>query len=303
MDAGARIRLDRTDLKIAKTMFVYGLPLTVGNLAAWVLSLSDRYVLGLLRNTSEVGLYSLSYNIADKSIMLLAALFLMAEPAIGVRIWESQGEQGSRRFVANVTRLYLLVTLPSVVGLSVVSALVVRLLGGAAYADGYTIVPFVLFGVALLGLQQRFQWGLLYHQKTGAITIALVVAGLLKLVLNVLFVPRYGYFVAAVTTLVCYAVSLCLIIWFSRRLFVWRFPYRSLFNAAAASVAMALAVYYVEQISRLSPALELFVCIGVGAMVYGAALLVLREFSSQEVGAIRQMIAKAFVIVPADRIV
>ena len=136
MDAGVRIRFGRTDLKMAKTMFLYGLPLMVGNLAAWVLSLSDRYVLGLLRGTSEVGLYSLSYNIADKSIMLLATLFLMAEPAIGVRIWENQGEQDSQRFVANVARLYLLLGIPAAVGLSVVSRLVVSLLGGSRVCGG-----------------------------------------------------------------------------------------------------------------------------------------------------------------------
>jgi len=301
MDAGVRIRFGRADLKMAKTMFLYGLPLMVGNLAAWVLSLSDRYVLGLLRGTSEVGLYSLSYNIADKSIMLLAALFLMAEPAIGVRIWENQGERDSQRFVAGVTRLYLLLGIPAAVGLSVVSRLVVSLLGGAEYAEGYRIVPFVLFGVLLLGLQQRFHWGLLYHQKTGAITVALVLAGLLKVCLNVLFVPRYGYVAAAATTLVCYAVLLCLIIWFSRRLFVWRFPYRSLFKVVVASAVMGVVVYYVEHVLTFSPVLRLLACISVGALVYAAALLALREFSSQEVGAIRQAISRTFTGLQAGR--
>jgi O-antigen/teichoic acid export membrane protein len=301
MDAGVRIRLDRTDLKIAKTMFFYGLPLMVGNLAAWVLSLSDRYVLGLLRGTSEVGLYSLSYNIADRSIMLLATLFLMAEPAIGVRIWENQGEADSQRFVANVARLYLLLCIPVAVGLSVVSKLVVRLLGGEEYAEGYRIVPFVLFGVVLLGLQQRFHWGLLYHQKTGPITVALVVAGLLKVLLNILFVPRYGYFAAAVTTLICYAVSMCLIIWFSRRLYVWRFPYRSLLKIAVASAIMGVVVHYFERASILAPVLRLLVCMGVGAVVYAAVLLALREFSSQEIGAVRQAVSRAIATLQPDK--
>jgi O-antigen/teichoic acid export membrane protein len=301
MDVGARIHFGRTDLKMARTMFLYGLPLMVGNLAAWVLSLSDRYVLGLFRGTSEVGLYSLSYNIADKSIMLLATLFLMAEPAIGVRIWENQGERDSQRFVANVARLYLLLGIPSAVGLSVVSRLVVSLLGGAEYAEGYRIVPFVLFGVLLLGLQQRFHWGLLYHHKTGAITVALVIAGVLKVILNILFVPQYGYFAAAVTTLVCYAVSMCLIIWFSRRVFVWRFPYGSLCKVAAASAMMGIGVHYFEQVSTLAPVLRLLACMGVGVIVYATVLLVLKEFSSEEVGVARQVISKALATLQVHR--
>ena len=128
-----------------------------------------------------------------------------------------------------------------------------------------------------------------------------MIAGALKVVLNILFVPRYGYFAAAVTTLICYAVSMCLIIWLSRRLFVWRFPYRSLFKVVVASAVMGVVVYYVEHVLTFSPVLRLLACMGVGAVVYAAALLALREFSSQEVGAIRQAISRTFTGLQAGR--
>jgi O-antigen/teichoic acid export membrane protein len=172
----------------------------------------------------------------------------------------------------------------------------VGILAGAAYVDGYRIMPFVLAGSFLLGLQQRFHWGFLFHQKTGAITLALVIAGLLKVFLNILFVPTYGYFGAAVTTSVCYAVLLLLVVWLSRRLFVWRFPYRSLLNIAIACAVMGVVVRSLGHAAGLAPAARLIICVFVGAAVYLSSLLALGEFSSEELRAVRQAIYKVFAL-------
>ncbi|OHB63551.1 MAG: hypothetical protein A2Y77_03420 [Planctomycetes bacterium RBG_13_62_9] len=282
MERGTRIRFRKMDMQAVRATFAYGLPLVLGNLAAWVLGLSDRYILAMFRTSTEVGLYALSYNIADKSLMLLVTLFMMASGPFSIHVWENSGEKASKEFVTDVTRFYLLLCVPPVVGLSILSKLVVGVLGGPAYVHGHTIVPFVLLGVLLFGLQQRFHYGLLFHQKTGPITLAIVIAGVLKVFLNLLFVPRYGYFGAAVTTLACYAVLLFLLIWFSRYLFVWRFPFRSLLHAVIASGVMGVAIHVVGRLSHLPAAATLLLCIGVGMGVYFPVLLALGEFSSQE---------------------
>ena len=278
-----RIRLiGSIDRQAARATFMYGMPLVVSNLAAWILSLSDRYLIGLFRASSEVGVYSLSYNIADKSLMLLVTLFAMASAPIGMRIWENRGEQESRRFITEVTRLYLLACVPLVVGLSVLSKLVTGIMAGAGYEDGYRIMPYVLFGVLLLGVEQRYQIGLQLRRRTSLITVATVGAGLLNVLLNLLFIPKYGYFAAAVTTLVSYAALLLATIWFSRPLFVWKFPWKSLLNVGIASGVMAMVVSILGHTVRVGPVVVLTICTLVGSAVYCLVLLVLREFSPQE---------------------
>lgn len=300
-----RARFGRIDPHAAKAMLTYGTPLVAGNLAAWVLALSDRYILGLFHDSVDVGVYSLSYNIADRSLMLLTALFTMASGPIAMHIWENRGEHDSRQFATEVARLYLLACVPAVVGLSVLSLLVVRTLSGAAYVGGHTIMPCILLGVLLLGIQQLYQSGLLFHQKTSFITLAIVTAGVLNVFLNVLFVPRYGYYAAAATTLVSYAALLLLMIWLSRRFFVWSFPGRSLLNVVIASGVMGIVLRYVATVLGLPPAPLLVLCIGVGVVVYSVVLLVLGEFSSQELLTFRQAVRKVFTMMqgmtrPAD---
>lgn len=284
----------RMDRQTARATLAYGMPLVVSNLGAWILSLSDRYIIELFRDSSEVGVYSLSYNLADKSVMLLATLFVMASGPMGMTIWETRGEQESKRFVAEVTRLYLLMSVPLVVGLSVLSRLVVGVMAGDEYAGGYRIMPFVLAGVLLVGMEQRYHAGLLYNKRTQWITVSTIAAGLLNVVLNLLFVPRYGYFAAAITTLASYVAMLLLTIWFSSRVFVWRFPWKSLLNVSLASGVMAVVVRAIEISLQLGELNTLILCTGAGAAVYGIVLFALREFSPEELRSVRRIVHEAF---------
>jgi len=166
--------------------------------------------------------------------------------------------------------------------LSVLSKLVTGIMAGAGYEDGYRIMPYVLFGVLLLGVEQRYQIGLQLRRRTSLITVATVGAGLLNVLLNLLFIPKYGYFAAAVTTLVSYAALLLATIWFSRPLFVWKFPWKSLLNVGIASGVMAMVVSILGHTVRVGPVVVLTICTLVGSAVYCLVLLVLREFSPQE---------------------
>ena len=79
----------------------YARPLALGNMAMWGLRLSDRYIIGLFRPMTEVGLYSVAYTISDKSIDLLVALFLLTRGPMLMNIWEAQGrrrQSASRRW-------------------------------------------------------------------------------------------------------------------------------------------------------------------------------------------------------------
>jgi len=71
----------------------YAFPLVVANLAGWVLGLSDRYVIEVFRTSGEVGLYSLGYNVASQSMMLIVTLFMVATGPLGIRLFESEGRE------------------------------------------------------------------------------------------------------------------------------------------------------------------------------------------------------------------
>ncbi|MCF7811929.1 flippase [bacterium] len=277
---------------LTKEMAKYGFPLVAGNLAAWILSLSDRYILEFFRDAQEVGVYSASYAISERSILLLVSLFMFASGPLGMNIWEKHGLEKSQEFITRVTRYYLLLCLPAAVGISILAKRAIGILTGPEYHEGYQIVVFVAFGGFFLGLQQRFQTGLTFHKKTTPIMTAIVVSGLLNLGLNFCLVPIYGYIAAAVTTFISYAFYLMAMIVISRRYFVWDFPLRSLGNAIVASIVMGVTVYQIDNVATPSYLINLILCIIVGIVVYLVMLFLLRELQKEEMYEMRMIARK-----------
>lgn len=284
----------KVDFFFTKEIAKYSFPLVVGNLAAWILSLSDRYILELFRGSQEVGIYSASYNIANQSVMLLVTLFMLASGPISIHIWEKEGKDKSTAFVTAVTRYYLIACVPAVIGLSMLSKPIMSIMTGERYFEGYIIIPFVALGILFLGLQQIFQAGFAFYKKTSFIAFAIVASGLLNLFLNFLFIPRYGYFAAAITTLISYTLLLFLMIVLSRRIFVWQFPFKTLTKVAVASAIMGIVIYAVSDRLASSSILNLVSGMCSGVLVYFIVLFLLREFKAVEIQAFLAFGAKLF---------
>lgn len=277
------IFFSKLNLSVVKDLANYSFPLVIGNLAAWILSVSDRYMLEFFRGSNEVGIYSAGYNISERSIMLITTLFMLASSPISIHIWEKDGKEKSAEFVNKITRYYLIICFPAIIGLSVLSKPIFNIMTGEQYFDGYRIIPFVTLGILFLGLQQRYQAGFIFYKRTKFITFAIVASCFLNIFLNFLFIPRYGYFAAAITTLISYAFLLFLVIILSRRLFVWKFPYESLIRVICASIVMGIVVFYVGNGFTSLAIINITSGICIGVVVYILILLLLREFSQEEI--------------------
>ena len=280
---GSELKAKGISIPLTLDMARYGFPMGVASLAAWILSLSDRYILEFFRGSHEVGIYSVSYALSERSILLVTSLFWLASTPIEMKIWEEQGERASQEFLSKLTRYYLLMGLPVLVGLSVLAKPMIHIITTPEYYQGYRIIPLVAFGVFLIGLQRRYQSGLIFHKKTNLIMFSIIVSGLLNIGLNFLLVPRYGYMAAAATTLASYVFLLMLMIITSRRFFVWEFPFKSLAKTACASGAMGIVVYYLGKSLISSTLISLILGICVGGVIYVLILFLLREFQQDEI--------------------
>ena len=90
------------------------------------------------------------------------------------------------------------------IGLRVLARPFIKILAAQEYYEGYKIIPLVSLWAFFLGLQQRFQVGLVFYKKTNFVMYSIIASGLLNLGLNFLLVPKYGYVAAAITTLISY---------------------------------------------------------------------------------------------------
>ncbi len=265
---------------LAGEIVKYGLPIAGVNIASWVLSVSDRYVIEAFRGAHEVGLYSVSYNLANGSISALIALLTLSSAPIIMNTWERDGAQEARRALTEFTRYYLIVALPASVAFALLAEPLFRGIVGAEYFEGFRIVPYVCGAMFIYGLQRTFQLGMLFHKRSDLVMYAIMASGVANVVLNVLLIPRYGYVVAGVTTLASYLMYGTAIVVISRSFFRWAFPFVSLLKVLCATCAMAAVIAILMRVAGLNPLLM----VGVAALL-GVPTYFLLLFAMKEIGA------------------
>jgi len=122
-------------------------------------------------------------------------------------------------------------------------------------------------------------------KQAGRLGANQIIAVLVHICLQLLFVPRYGYIAAAVSTLFGYTTLLILHTLGSRPHLTWRVPLITLRNVLVATLAMGLTAWGIYSISNnggdISP-IFLVLSIFLAMVVYAVFLWILGEFSTDE---------------------
>lgn len=279
-------RFARTDPAGYKQLWAFALPFTLGNLAYWTLSFSDRYILEIFRGGYEVGLYSVASKISWRTIQLLVNLFFLVPAPLISRLWEERGRQATEEALTAFTRIFFLIIIPAVSGITILAAPLVRLLADEAYFGGYPAIWLVACASMALGLTNLGISGCLVANRTHLVARNQCLAAGASVILNLILVPMFGFMGAATSALLSFSLLAGLVAISSSRFLTWRWPLRSLWRVLIASAAMAVSLLLLETVLPIATILwqvtSLLLSVMVGAMVYGLALWALGEVSPQQ---------------------
>lgn len=204
-----------------KRMSIYGLPMMVWFLSSSLLDLGDRYVIQFTRGSAEVGIYSVNY-------ALMAGIVILINVPVSIMLGPLLFEQWGRRDIAGTTRsltqattLYFVIACALIGAGSLVCESLVQLLLGKEFHVGQIFLVPILVARAVWGISLIGQKSLELREKTRMLMIIAILSALLNLILNLFFVPKYGYIAAAYTTLFGYLFYLVLIYTQTRREVRW----------------------------------------------------------------------------------
>lgn len=262
--------------ELLKDALAYSAPLVAMNLMSSVVALSDRYFIGWFQGAHDVAIYSLSYLVANQSIVFTILLLTLAGDPIAVRTWEEEGPEGARDYLNQMSRYFSLLAVPALFGLIVLRTELIRLLATPEYLAGAPVIVIVGLGVLFSGYSQICNRVFGLRKRTLIPLLTFGFAALLNVVLNFLLVPTWGFMAAAWTTLLAYVVLFCLNFLEARRMMPLRFLGSYAYRALAASVVMSAFVLWSKS---LFPGLlvKVVASIAIGACVYAGMLLLLGE--------------------------
>ena len=214
----ARISMVKINKNDLKTYLSYGSAGLVMNLSLLSLNLSDRYVILHADGLGSVGIYDQVYKIALLSVSALVSVFFNTINPRLFRELESNFNK-SIRFMASTLNLFLITGMPVVVYLSLYSEEIASLVLGPGFREAQGIMPFVFIAAFLQGLANFYELRLKFSNRMKLLTLIFLIGAGLNLLLNIILVPRFGYFWAAYTTLISYSIMMLLFHWYDKALF------------------------------------------------------------------------------------
>ena len=234
------------DWALLKRMLLFSFPLAIAGFAGIINETLDRILLKqILYNPgspssldyaeAQVGIYSASYKLAMLVAILLQAYRYAAEP-----FFFSQMKNQDRNkiysqimnvFIAFVCGIFLLVTL----NIDVFKYFIQN----EAYWVGLQVVPILLMANIFLGIyyNQSIWFKLSGKTKFGAY-IALIGAAI-TIVINVLYIPTYGYLACAWATLIVYFIQMLISYFLGQR----HYPIPYNLKKFIFYIGMALCLY------------------------------------------------------------
>lgn len=229
---------EREQIKYA---FKICLPYVPHSLAITVLASSDRIMINYFHDSSQVAYYSIAYTCGIALSILANSLNNAFVPWLGDRIYEGKVE-----IINRTSKWYILVFYLPLLFIVTFSPEVLYVLGGKQYSEAMYVMPPVLISCFIQFIYSLFVDVEQLEKKTKGMALASVIAAVVNIILNYIYVPSFGYIAAAYTTLISY-VCLMLFHWF----IIKRIGYSKAYNIKFIFALIIIMTLYVICISTL----------------------------------------------------
>ena len=219
----------------AKYALIVGWPYVPHALAMTMLSSTDRIMITRYCSNEDTALYSLAYTCALAVTVLWGSINTAFAPWLGEHIHNKDYES-----IHKVSLKYSLIVAVPVVGLMLMAPDILLVLGGEKYYSAKNVIAPIMTGCYIQFIYSMYVNIEQFVKKTVGMAFASIMAAIINFVLNLIFIPRYGYIAAAYTTLVGYLFLLIFHYFLVRRMKLHK-VYNTVQIGVVVSIMIALS--------------------------------------------------------------
>lgn len=185
-----------------KFSLVLSLPLVFNSIAAQILNVSDRTMIGNMVGKSEAGIYGTLFTISSLSLIVWYAVNASFIPFL----YDNMENEDKKKDIRSIS--FRIMGLFSVFAfmMTLFAPEIVRVLATEEYYNAIYIIPPIAAGILLIPVSHIYSNVLIYHKKTQYIMISSIIAACLNVSLNYFGIRKFGFVAAAYTTLIAHIV-------------------------------------------------------------------------------------------------
>jgi O-antigen/teichoic acid export membrane protein len=233
------------NVRLWKEIMLYALPLTIAGFGGMINEVFDRILLARRLPLSEhaaniqVGIYSGCYKLSLLISLFVQAFRMGAEPFF----FKQSTEQNAARVYARVMKFFVMTICLMFLFVALYLDLWYTLfIKDPRMREGLRIVPILLFANMFLGIYYNLSIWYRLSQKTMPGAYITLIGAALTLIINYLFIPRYGYMASAWATFFCYGTMMVIS-------FVWgqrEYPVPYAWKKLVAYMVIVLLLYFLH---------------------------------------------------------
>ena len=178
------------------------LPLVGHSIAKQILDVSDRIMINRYIGNSAVGIYGTLYSVSSISLIAWNAINGAYVPYLFKNIDNCNEHNNIRKSSSLLLLLYTFIAFLMIL----MAPEIVRIMATQEYYEAVYIMPPIAMGVALTAVSNMYSNILIFYKKTKVIMLASGMASVVNVILNAIFIPKFGYQAAGYTTLVAYII-------------------------------------------------------------------------------------------------
>jgi O-antigen/teichoic acid export membrane protein len=270
-----------------RKFFVYGFPLIGWYIGTTILNLTDRYMIQIFRGAHEVGIYSANFTIAVQSLALICNPFFFAiQPMVMNQADTSRVK--IENTIAKYTKIYIVLSIPFGIYFSIFRNEVSTLLLGEQFVQGALIIPILIVGFFFWNLGLYGQLSCQVDKRTSHMFYFVMIAAVINIVLNLYFIPKYGFIGASISTTIGFIIYTLLIYRSSFKHTKWNIPWLAILKIIILGIFIAIPLEFLRQ--GWFNGMDSFIVMGIGTIYFPLYAIVMALFREIPIGPIIAML-------------
>lgn len=183
-----------------KELVVYSFPLIPNSISSWIMSISDKVMISFLLGVSFNGIYSISTKF---SILLSHVYTVFSLSWTESASMSTNDEDRSSYFSKIINNVFLVCSFICIIMLAAMP-IIFKILIEESYFSAYKYIP-ILIAASFFELFSILIGGVFIALKLSKqIATTTIIGGFINIVINILFLKKFGLIVACISTLVSY---------------------------------------------------------------------------------------------------
>ena len=274
------------DLNLWKFLIIEAIPLTLSSVFLLVAFKVDTVLLQMINGNEAVGFYNAAFSLMT-ALSFLPSVYVVAIFPLLSQLNVSSKEMLKISYEKSFKYL-LIIGLPIAVGTTLIAGPIILLIYKSAFTPSIIALQILIWSIPIIFLNYIIGTAINSINKQRQMVKSTFIVMTMNIVLNLLLLPKYGYIAASFITVLTELASF--IFWFHiMKVNGYDIPLHKIsVKPVIASLFMGLFIALMNIFT-----INLFIVILTSIIVYFGVLFVLKTFSEEDIGLLKQIIGRS----------